>query len=167
MLLRDLEHRPVCLFLVAVEIPEHLRSRLLPFPRCQLMTPEKLVKGFGVNLERCVLSGVSFQDLQELGDHILRLIPVLFVPLLECVDGRANNLNVELNVLREAWTAQIRRAYQGESTDHFSPCVSDVCLGMEPLLSVHAAVDLPGPNPVHNGGGARKEGVGGLLALRG
>ena len=96
----DLHQRPVGLLLVAVEQREHLRARLVPLARRQLVAAEELLQRLRVDLERRVESRVPLDRLDDRVGDVAGLVPVLLEPLLELRDlARALNLDVELDVL--------------------------------------------------------------------
>ena len=47
----DLHERPVRLLLIAIEVREHARARLVPLGRGQLVPPEELLQGLRVDVE--------------------------------------------------------------------------------------------------------------------
>ena len=65
VLARDLHQRPVGLLLVAVELREHLRLRLVPLAGGDLVAAEELVERLRVDLERRVLADVPLDDLED------------------------------------------------------------------------------------------------------
>ena len=98
----DLHQRPVRLPLVAVEMTEHPRPRLVPLARREFPTPEVLVQRLGVHVERGVLGRVAGDGPQHVVAHIGRRSPVHIEPVLKLRHlPAALNLDVQLDVAGE------------------------------------------------------------------
>ena len=101
------------------------------------MAAEELVQRLRVDLEGRVLADVAVDDLEDLGRDVLRLVPVLLVPLLQLRDlAAALHLDVQLDVLRQAGTGEVatnRPAPERRSTSSLR--VGDVRLGVELVLA--------------------------------
>jgi hypothetical protein len=105
---RDLHQRPVRLLLVTVDPGEHPRASFVPLGCGQLVSAEELLERFRVNIERRVGAGMALNKPEDVVRHILRVIPVVFEPLLQLGDfAAALHLDVELYVLREARTGEV------------------------------------------------------------
>ena len=143
VLARDLHQRPVGLLLVAVELREHLRAGLVPLGRGQLVAAEELLQRLRVDVERRVEARVALDGLDDRVGDVRRLVPVRLEPLLELGDlARALDLDVQFDVLGQAWAREVARADERLRADHFELRVRDVRLGVELVLVVDAALDL-------------------------
>ena len=61
----DLHERPVRLLLVAIQLVEHLRTGLVPLGRGELVTPEELLQGLGVDIEGRIAPRVAGNGLDD------------------------------------------------------------------------------------------------------
>ena len=85
-----------------------------------------------------------------IGD-VSRFVPVRLEPFLELRDlARALDLDVQLDVLCETRLCEIAGAHQRLGAHDLELCVGDVGLGVEFILVVHTAFDLPGAERVEN-----------------
>ena len=166
VLARDLHERPVRLLLVAVDPGKHLRAGLVPLGRGQLVPAEELLQRLRVDVERRVEMRVARDGLDDGVGHLARVVPVLFEPLLELRDlAGALDLDVELDVLGQARSGEVARSHQRLRADHFELGVRDVCLGVELVVVVDAALDLPRSERLEDRRNAMEEGVGFLVGL--
>ena len=141
----DLHERPIRLLLIAIEVREHARPCLVPLGRGQLVPPEELLQGLRVDVERRIRVRMSRDRLNDgLADHT-RFVPVRLEPLLELRDlARALDLDIQLDVLRETRPREVAGAHQRLGAHNLELCVGDVGLGVEFVLVVDTALDLPG-----------------------
>ena len=99
VLAADLHQRPVRLLLVAIELAEHARLRLVPLPCCELAAPEELVQRPGVHVERREFGGVAGDGPQHVGSDVFRRGPVRLESVLELGHlPAALHLDVQLHV---------------------------------------------------------------------
>ena len=147
----DLHERPVRLLLIAIEVPEHARPCLVPLGRGQLVSPEELLQGLRVDVEWRIQVRMARDRLDDgLGDPA-RLVPVRLEPLLELRDlAGALDLYVQLDVLRETWPREVAGAHQRLGAHDLELCVGYVSLGVELVLAVDTAFDLPGAERVED-----------------
>ena len=140
----DLHERPVRLLLIAIEVREHARPCFVPLGRGQLVSPEELLQGLRVDVEWRIQVRMARDRLDDgLGDPA-RFVPVRLEPLLELRDfAGALDLYVKLDVLRETRPREVAGAHQRLGTHDFELCVGDVSLGVELVLAVDTAFDLP------------------------
>ena len=95
-----------------------------------------------------------------------RFGPVRLEPLLELRDlARALDLDVQLDVLRETRPREVAGAHQGLSAHDLELCVGDVGLGVEFVLVVDTAFDLPRAERVEDRRDPAQEGVRLLVLL--
>ena len=114
------------------------------------MAKEILLKRTGVGFEWRVWPCVALGHLQDFWRHIFRLIPMLFVPLLQDRHWCAGNLDIQFNVLGKARQREVRRPDECEGPYHFLPGMRDVGLCVKLVLSIHPAFDFPGAERVYD-----------------
>ena len=130
------------------------------------MAAEELLERLRVDVERRVEARVARDGLDDGVGHVARLVPVRLEPLLKLGDlARALDLDVELDVLGEAGAREVARADQRLRADDFELGVRDVGLGVELVLVVDAALDLPRAQRLEDRRDAVEEGVGVLVGL--
>ncbi len=162
----DLHERPVGLLLVAIEVREHPRARLVPLGRGQLVTSEELLQGLRIDVERRVEARVPLHGLDDRVGHLLGLAPVHLEPFLELGHlARALDLDVQLDVLGQTRACEVAGAHQRLCTHHLELRVRDVRLGVELFLVVDAALDLAGAEGFEDRRHPVKEGVPVLVRL--
>ncbi len=166
----DLHQGVVSLLLVVIQDAVHpraavLRASGLPLVGGQPVAAAELVERPDIDLERRVLASVALDDLENFRADVLGIVPMFLVPLLEDVHRGAGDLDVQLNVFRNARQRQIRRADQGERADHFLPSVGDVGLGMKLVALVDAALDLARADRLDNRRNSREKVVFLLLSF--
>ena len=166
MLPGDLHERPIRLLLIAIEVREHARPCLVPLGRGQLVPPEELLQRLGVDVERRVEVRMVRDRLDDgLGD-LARFVPVRLEPLLELRDlARALDLDVQFDVLCETRPREVAGAHQRLGAHDLELRVGDVGLGVEFVLVVDTAFDLPGAERVEDRRDPMQEGVGLLVLL--
>ena len=86
---------------------------------------------------------MSLNRAQDLRGNVLGVVPMLVEPLLQNRYGPAGDLDIQFNVLREAWKREIRGTDQGRGSYDLEAGMRDVCLGVEFVLTVHPTCDLP------------------------
>ena len=163
----DLHQRPVGLLLVAVELAEHARPRLVPLARGELAAPEELVQRPRVHVERRELGGVAGDGPQHIGGDILGGGPVRLEPVLELGHlPAALNLDVQLDVAGEAGPGEVAGADKRLRAHHIELGVGDVGLGVELVAPVHPALDPALGDRLHYRFHALQERVRALLSLQ-
>jgi hypothetical protein len=103
---RDLQERVVAFLLVLIEYLIHPRDLLLPLGDCELVALEELQQGFGVDFERRILTDLALDDAGDRGRDVLRLLPVVFEPLLKGFD-LAPDLDVQLDVAGQSGFCEV------------------------------------------------------------
>jgi hypothetical protein len=104
---------------------------------------EEFLAGFGVDIEGGVGLGVAGNGLDDQVCHVLGVVPVGLEPFLELGDlAGALDLDVQLDVLGEPRGGEVTGTNQGLGADDFELGVDDVCLGVELVAVVDAALDL-------------------------
>ena len=87
-------------------------------------------------------------------------------PLLKLHDlARALDLDVQFDVLRETWPREVAGAHQCLGTHDLELCVGDVGFGVEFILVVDTAFDLPGAGRGEDRRDPVQEGIGLLVLL--
>ena len=80
-----------------------------------------------LRLVRSVLARMPLDDFGDRPGYVRRIVPVRLKPFLELGDfARALNLDIELDVFRKAWSAEVAGAYKRLRSDDFKFGVSDV-----------------------------------------
>ena len=167
VLAADLHQRPVRLLLVAIELAEHARLRLVPLPRCELSAPEELVQRPGIHVERRELGGVAGDGPQHVGGDVLRRGPVRLEPVLELGDiPAALHLDVQLHISGQPRLGEVARSHQRLRSHHIELGVGDVCLGVELVPPVNPTLDPALSDGLHHGLYALQERVRALLVLQ-
>ena len=162
----DFHERPIRLLLIAIQLREHARPCLVPFGRGQRVTPEELLQGLRVDVERRVQMRMAGDRLDDGLRDLPRFVPVRLEPLLELRDfSRALNLDVQLDVLRETRPREVAGADQRLGTHDLELCVGDVGFGVEFVLVVDTAIDLPGAKSVQDPRDPVQKGVALLVLL--
>ena len=162
----DLHERPVRLLLIAVEVTEHERPSLVPLRGRQLVPPEELLQGLRVDVERRVQVRMARDRLDDGLGELVGFVPVRVEPLLELRHlARALDLDVQLDVLREAGPREVAGAHQRLGAHDLHLRVGDVGLGVELVLVVDTALDLPGAKRGEDRGDPVQEGVRLLVVL--
>ena len=124
------------------------------------------MQGLGVNLERGELAHVVLQHLQQLRLDRRRPRPSASrTTFWRSRDLRTLELDVELDVLRQAGAREVGRADERGRADDLQLAVRDVGLGVELLRLVDADLDLAGGDAVDHRLGSGEEGVAGLPLL--
>ena len=83
-----------------------------------------------------------------------------------CVTSRALwDLDVQFDVPRETGPREVARANKGLGTHDLKLRVGDISLGVEFVLVIDTAFDLPGPEGIKDGRDPVQEGVGLLVLL--
>ena len=156
----DLQERPVRLLLIAIKVREHARPCLVPLGRAQIVPPEELLQGLRVDVERRIQVRMARDRLDDgLGD-LPRFVPMRLEPLLELRDlARTLDLDVQFYVLRETRAREVAGAHQRLGAHDLEPCVGDVGLGVEFVLVVDTAFDLPGAERFEDRRDSVQEGV--------
>ena len=130
------------------------------------MAAEELLQRLRVHVERRVQARVPRDRLDDCVGYLGGLVPVGFEPLLELCDFTSTlDLDVEFDVLGEARRREVAGPHQRLGSDHFQLGMRDVGLGVELVLVVDPALDLPRAQCVENGWDAVEKGVGGLVGL--
>ena len=138
----DLHQRPVGLLLVAVEMLEHPRPRLVPLARGEFPAAEVLVQRLGVHVERGVLGRVPGDGPQHVVADIGRCSPVHIEPVLELRHlSAALDLDVQLDVAGEPRPGEVAGSDQSLRADHVELGMRDVRLGVELVPAVDPALD--------------------------
>ena len=162
----DLHERPVRLLLIAIDVREHARPCLVPLGRGQLVPPEELLQGLRVDVEWRIQVRMARDRLDDgLGD-LSRFGPMCLEPLLELRDlARALDLDVQFDVLCETRPREVAGSHQRLGAHDLEPCMGDVGLGVEFVLVVDPAFDLPGAERLENRRNPVQEGVRLLVLL--
>src|SRR5208282_1406746 len=103
----DLHERPIRLFLIAVELREHLRAGLFPLAGRHLMAAKELVQRLRVDIKRRVGLDLALNDAQNVCGYVLCLGPVFFVPFLKHGHGSPRDLDVQFYVFGQTWKREI------------------------------------------------------------
>ena len=131
------------------------------------MAAEVLLQRLGVHIERGIAARVARDGLDDCVSDLGRLVPVRLEPLLKLGHlTRALDLDIELDVLRQARGGEVARPDQRLRPDHLELRVCDVRLRVELVLVVDTALDLTGAQRVENRRGAVQKRVGVLVRLK-
>ena len=167
MLAGNLHERPVGLLLIAVDPGKHFRAGFIPLGRRQLVAAEVLLQRLGVHIERRIAVRVARDGLDDRVGDLGRLVPVRLEPFLKLGNlAGALDLDIELDVLRQARGGEVARPDQRLRADHLELRVRDVRLRVELVLVVDTALNLPGAQRIENRGDAVQERVGALIRLK-
>ena len=83
MLASDFQQRAITVALVLIKNWKHDRLASFPFARRDFVVPEVFLQCLGVHFERQIRMGVTLNDFQNLGGHIVCFIPVALEPRLQ------------------------------------------------------------------------------------
>ena len=162
----DLHERPIRLLLVAIQLVEHLRSGLVPLGRGELVTPEELLQGLGVDIEGRIEARVACNRLDDGIVDLAGELPVRLEPLLKRRDLASTlDLDVQLDVLGQAGPGEVAGADQRLSTHDLQLGVRDVGLGVELVAVIDATLDLTRAEGFKDGGNAMQERIRLLVLL--
>src|ERR1017187_8826700 len=122
------------------------------------MAAEQFVKCLGVNVKRRVFADLVLDDGENIRSDVLGFLPVLFIPFLQLAHVACGlDLDVQLDVLREAGEGEVARSDQGNRAYDCDARVGDVGFGVELLFRVGAAFDFSVAQGLDDGGKAAEK----------
>ena len=126
-------------------------SVFLPFAGGEFVPAKQFVECLCVNVERFVFADVALDGGKDVQGDWLGFFPMQFKPVLQLAHvARGLDLDVQLDVLREAWDGEIAGAHERDGANDSDARMRDVRFSVKFLFGVGAAFDLAIAQRLHD-----------------